>query len=442
LSAAVVAIAFAAFPPQAAAGWQKPVDVHQGPAGWVRVGNDGTAYSAFAEGVAKLGWSATRWRRCRLEGVSFHSLKYEDPRWAGNPSGALVAGWQWGKDRDTAPRYVSTAAAGGCFGERQKVPARAGRSSGVGVAIGRGGTALASWVEGPENARRLVFATGRAGAPLKRRNVVLQTRGNDVEYGHVQPTFVRRDRVQWTWFTTELVPGDPDLRRQRIWSARGGPDGGAVGAPRVTYSIKTADYSRLYDALNSVLTDGRGGEVALGVDAPPGHMAFLVRKPGERFRKQSFPVKTEFRAEAGAINPSGDVVYAGAAGDEVYAVYRRRDGHIVGPVHLSPGGGTLRTDGRPVAAIDDAGRAVIVWSTANGYLYDTTPERVRAVMTDRDGRFRKPALISGTEGDNLDPHVGVSPGGRVVASWRRLRHDSSGEVTSAHTFVARGGTPR
>ncbi|HKP89940.1 MAG TPA: hypothetical protein VJT75_08185 [Thermoleophilaceae bacterium] len=252
------------------------------------------------------------------------------------------------------------------------------------------------------------------------------------------------DRPLWTWLTTERIPGGGESYRQRLWSAHGGPNAGDAGKAAVRYTTKTDDYERVLSQMPYLVTDGRGGQVMRGGNAPPGHGSFLVREPGGRFHAQTFPAHTSFPTESAAINRRGDAVFAGSVGDhEVYALYRGHDGHVVGPVNLTPDDKPYY-NGRAQAGIDAAGRAVVTWVSSVGDLYLLDhPDTVRAAMSDRRGHFKQTALVSGDAYDNMDPNLGVSPSGRAIVAWHRVRWkpDSDDSVWS-RPYVARGHTPR
>ncbi|HKP91506.1 MAG TPA: hypothetical protein VJT75_16185 [Thermoleophilaceae bacterium] len=114
--------------PVTAAGWRKAVNTGPESAQWMRLADDGTIRKHYANdrvGVAQLGWSASRWRRCPVPGVHEAPPKYRGVWWDANPGGAMAAGWRYGPDALTAPRHVATATPGHCFGAAQPVPARA-----------------------------------------------------------------------------------------------------------------------------------------------------------------------------------------------------------------------------------------------------------------------------------------------------------------------------
>lgn len=433
--------------PAAAPGWQKPVETDSATATAYRLDRHGTLRTFYehrtldSAGVASLKWSASRWSRCPAPGLRYNTLKYHGFSFDANPDGAMVVGWPYGRDLSTAQRYVATAKPGRCFGKRRAVPARDGLSSAVGVAMGRGGTALAWWSEG-DGTRSLAFATGAAGQRLVRRGVVLRARGSGVGYDGGLPTFGEDDRVQWSWLTTEAPFGvDDPRRRQHLWFTRGGRHGGAVPAPHVTYSRTTKRYADLAYNMNYLRTDARGGQVTWGVGAPSGHFALLERDPGEHFTNRVRAGRS-FTPDASAGNPAGDVVFAGHVGDDVYALYRRRNGSVAGPVNLSPGP-PPRVDGRPVVGIDDAGRAVVAWQTGyNASLYEgCEPYDIRAVTIDANGRFAKQRVISGADRqDDESPSVAVNPQGRVAVAWTRVK--GCGNDETFHAVVARGRTER
>ncbi|HKP91505.1 MAG TPA: hypothetical protein VJT75_16180 [Thermoleophilaceae bacterium] len=306
------------------------------------------------------------------------------------------------------------------------------------MAVGRGGTAIAWLFEGRDT-RDLAFAAGPAGHPLERRNVVVRVKESvDLDFEWLWAELGKGDRPQFTWLTTERVPGDSSRRRQRIWSSRGGPHGGAVGPPKQVYSVLTEYPETLYDSFVHLLTDARGGQV-MAHRAPGGHMALLEREPGGRFHDRVLTRKASFVVDMAATNPAGDAVFAGHASDpayddwavdpDVFALHLTRDGRVTGPVNLTPGQVKVDDD-YPVAAIDDSGRAAVAWISADD-VNTGDPEDVNVSMTGGDGRFRGARVVSPKHNGSYPAFVAASPDGHVAVSW-----------TGNGLFVARGHTPR
>jgi len=308
--------------------------------------------------------------------------------------------------------------------------------------VGRRGTALAWWVEGHDPHRNIAFASGPAGDTPTRRNVVLRMGEPNVTYDFFRAELGNGDRPQFTWLTLDYTSLDSPTRH-RIWSARGGPHGGRTGRPKVTYSLVGETNNALRDAVYHLLTDGRGGQVMpWWRKAPPVYVTLCERKPGARFRSRFVPGRS-FYVTSQAINPAGDAIYAGESGNDVYALYRARDGAVTGTVNLTPERIPF-SSGRPVAAIDDAGHAVVVWQSSRHHPVSSAgyPQEIMAATTDRRGRFSRPRVISGSGShEDIYPHVAVSPGGRAIVSWSRIfpRGDDN---WAERMFVARGRLDR
>jgi hypothetical protein len=360
---------------------------------------------------------------------------FDSVAWDANRSGAMALGWGFGEGRGRWA--VTTAQRGACFGSTQVVsPADHDADLGS-VGIGGRGTAVALWRERMEAGSRVAYASGTAGSPLVRRGTLRAESGEDtVAY---LPTFAREDRVMWTWWTRRTVGRDPFRQRVRLWFATTARRAGALGRPlKLVDRTEGGSAQPKLPSSAAILTAADRSQVA-GWKAD-NQIHIRARKAGGRFgRTRSFDAPTgedsgESTQLLSAIDPGGDAVFAWSAGDDIYALVRRRDGSTVPPHQLNRAGEPY-VAADPTVAIDGAGRAVVAWKAQNAPREQLVASEIRVAVASRRGRFAPSRRISGTGlHANSFPTVAVNAGGQAAVAW--TRYDSNDKPTLV--IVARG----
>lgn len=423
--ALVVALALAL--PSSASGWSTPEDLGSDYAGPPWVDSHGTTRMWLRSKLRFVSWDGTVTKVCKLPRYGQGgSVNMEV-----NPDGAMVAGWSSSGDRD-ANLKIFTARAGRCFGKGAGVPAHGGTAGGTVLpAIGRGGTAVATWDEGG-NPGHTAYAAGPVGSRLVRRGRLFAYHVDDDHvYSRWYPHVGAGDRVTFTWSTADLT--DDERSRGQFWSALTGPGGTPLGEPFVTAKLSWRA-GRGGGYLTWPLTRDDGGQVAL-VTAPAGKIAFAVRRRGERFHRETHIASPRpERAVYAASNSRGDAVFGWDHFRDTYMMYRTHDGRLRGPYLLSPEE-VPSEGGRISVAIANSGRAVAAWEAADHELSNVGPTDIKVVTTDRDGRLGTPKVVSSRD-DEYDafPQVGMSPGGRTVVTWTHSRYDVHGAYY-IHTWI-------
>ncbi|MDQ3934170.1 MAG: hypothetical protein M3340_06015, partial [Actinomycetota bacterium] len=281
-------------------------------------------------------------------------------------------------------------------------------------------TVVATWGEDPDRdgrTDRVVFASGPAGGALKRRGNAFDRIPGAAGAGQLLTDLTRDDRIVWTWGTTR--PAGDGADRASLWSVTSAPFARPpTSAPLETATRTVRDDEETWEV---VLTAPSGAQVAAGQTRPDGRLVLLARRPGARFKRRTLDMTTgAANWLRGAMNATGDSVFAWEADGDVYALMRRRHGKVVGPRLLTPGDDPLRND-RPAVAIDGAGRALVTW-VSWGFDWDSAQGQVRAASSNRAGAFGRHAVISGPSVRNdrsSFPDPWANERGEAAIVWQR-----------------------
>jgi hypothetical protein len=405
----------------------------------------GTAAVIYVRGrsvrLVTLAFGARRTLERRLR-VPHDALDVYSLDWDMNPSGQFAAAFANGP---TGPRDGRLSVVGGHIRGRTGAPQTVslpGRSEEhAHVDVSAHGTALVHWKEeyggsGEPQALdywdQVAFASGPSDGRIVRRRPFARTvyaRG-DVAFG-VVGTFIRSERVVWTWLTTEQYGADEEgLWIDRRWTGMSARRGTRPPRPRIV--AKEDGPSARFTTLqfDRVLTDGSGGQVTGMAELN----AFVTseRAPAEPFgRRTRLPATSSGLDVSGAINPAGDAVFAWGGGHgPLWALLRRRDGRLVGP--------RLVTEDRasqPHVAIDRRGRSVVVWQRHDPRFQSTGFGDVRAAVSDRGGNFGAARTVSDRPATILFPAVAMNDAGQVAVKW--VAEDAGGRP-GARIMIAHG----
>ena len=434
-----VALGLAAAWPATASGWERPIQVSAtgGPRPYVSIDRHGTT-RVF--GWAKVGRyhvlslrrGSRRVHRCRLRGTydEISVLDVEDYRLgiAVNDAGGMVLGVTSGFK---LPRVrVATAAPGRCFNSPRVMSPRT-RVGNVGqVAIGPHGTALATWLERDRKGRTQErYAAAPAGARMPPGRRLPKPRARGVAYGP-RPAFFGRDRVLWQDTVAKNLGEGRYLYREFAAASR-------PGAGRIGSYHEVARTDKYYEQVAGALTDSHGGQVS-GVYDDRGHLLLRSRGLGRPFGPVRAIDISDFR-EGGSsgINARGDAVFAWTTSTaQLFVLIRRHDGTLIGPQAITPIDGAGEVV-EPVAAIDAAGRAIVVWRAQHGTREQLTPGEVQAAVSDRRGRFGPVHRVSGTKRLIYDSlAVDVNDAGRAAILFYRLKLRQVG-IVGEYAMVVR-----
>jgi hypothetical protein len=422
-----------------AATWSKPLGIGElnnlGPGpyiaddGTTRVVKGGDGKGLVIE-VVTLRPGSSKAKRCRVASRAGSRLEGLVGT-AANRAGAMTLAWALDSEGDAPDRVWATSAAPGrCFSAPQAVSPKARSGDLEWTVLGAGGTTLVHWSERRpgSDAEKHRYAVGRAGGPFGAARK-LAPPGDP--FG-IAPTFVKDDRVLWTWGTREGAGDDGVMRR---WAATSAPRAGAIGKPRQTAATRVGDPAP-HPAHSHALTDAAGGQVAVSFQEPGLH--FWARRPGRSFgdgRTVTIPDQPRPVDWKSATNAAGDVAAVVVSNGNVYAVVRRRGGTFGSLQHLNPG--DVAPEARnPEVALDGEGRAVVVW---DAYRPGTSgPSDIHVAVANSAGTFGRAAMISGPElHENRWPLVDANRRGRVAISWTRRIFSGSG-IGSSRVYVVRG----
>lgn len=345
-----------------------------------------------------------------------------------SPTGAVAIAWLVREGEDLR-LWAASAAPGKCFGRSKALSAK-GRSATLGWAIaGSKGTVLVTWAEtrddGDDRIQR--YARGTAGGGFDTARTLAPS-GQAPR--SVVPFFIRDDRVEWSW-TTRV---ESTIRR---WAATSGPSAGRIGKPRqLAKHVQSGNSAAPSPVYGGLLTTSRGGQLAqLMLD---GVLHIWARRPGGVFGEAQTvaipPTGTSYGG-ATAMNASGDTVFVVEEDDEIYAVVRARTGTLSALQHLTPGD-SPRVAADPQAAIDGAGRAVVVWRAQDASHEQIADSEIRVAVANRSGTFGPAGTVSspGPFGDR-GPYVATDSRGRAAIVWTRDR----GEQRVLHLVRGRLG---
>ncbi|NUQ63995.1 MAG: trypsin-like serine protease, partial [Pirellulales bacterium] len=161
----------------------------------------------------------------------------------------------------------------------------------------------------------------------------------------------------------------------------------------------------------------------------------------EEFRVNQWLANTQGTPQV-AMEAGGDfvVVWAGAGADDTSGIYGRRfnaRGQALGDefrVHTAGANAQMLPD----VAMDDAGRFVVVWNSADGSLMGVYGQRYTETGAKAGGEFQ----VNTTTNDKQDdPQVAMDADGDFVVTWSSFLQDGSGYGVFARRYNS-GGAPQ
>ena len=448
VSAAVLALAVLAAP---ASAWDRPLRLSDTFSSFPEIDRQGTirllqSTRRHRVEAGLLRWGTPRFRHCGVPGVR-QQTDFMLSAWDSNDAGQMLFGWSV---RAKHPRFrIASAGPGRCFRRRlvrQRVVPK--KPTLFGIRLGSLGTMLAVWILEGKPGRFL--GAGPLGGTIRRVGKENGPR-RGLRIFDSDSAVISGDRLMRTWLTRKSL--GKGRYRETIWGAVGAPRGGRLGRARqVAHLVGHKDgvypdpESDATFAAATYYTDRHGGQVAAWFG--PGGFHVMARRPGRSFgRPRVIPAARPFAGGfEGSANGRGDVVFAwetdpANAGEDVYALVRRRGGRIVGPQLVSRGDDP-RTAAEPSVGIDGAGRALVAYKAQDAESSQIFRSQIRVVVSGRRGRFGAPFSVSGPATTfNLEPEVVVNARGQAAVWWERDVELPDGNFTH-HFLMSRGRVRR
>lgn len=192
----------------------------------------------------------------------------------------------------------------------------------------------------------------------------------------------------------------------------------------------------LYDP--ELVTDGRGGAVAVWTRAGEGSEIRLASKPiGRPFTPSQTVATGEGKAHV-AANSRGETVVTfsrfGVGGRRIWSSFRPAVGEFGSPEEVSPSGPASPERAVAPVALSRDGDTVVVWTAKSS----TGHPEVLAAVRPRSGSFGPLQRLSRPDLEGISPRVAVDGSGAAVAAWiERQVGAGAGEVVAA--FRSPGG---